>query len=63
MAGVPWVWLTVFFLLPLVLVLADVLYLAKEYWTVPWLALLGMIWFGVGVVVGIGSVDTEPAST
>lgn len=59
MARVPWVYLSVFLLVPLVLILADVLYLSKNVWTVPWLALLGMVLFGIGIVVGLGAVDTE----
>lgn len=59
MARVPWVYLTVFFLVPLLLVLADLLYLTREVWTVPWLSLVAMVLFGIGIVVAIGAVPTE----
>lgn len=63
MARVPWVFLAVFVLLPLAMIVLDIAYLSKNTWTVPWLALVGMIWFGIGIVVGIGAVETEPART
>lgn len=58
-------WLTftiVFLVLPLLAVAADIGYLAKEVWTVPWLALAAMMWLGVGLVVGLGFLPSERES-